>query len=82
MFQDGLLLTQGARIIEMAARQRLPTIYSTEEMVLIPSGGREPSFGAARQNVVLARKLAQIGIASFRFDFAGLGDEIVQALGH
>jgi len=48
----------------------------TEEMVLIPSGGREPSFGAARQNVVLARQLAQAGIASFRFDFAGLGDSL------
>lgn len=53
-----------------------PDRGSTEEMVLIPSGGREPSFGAARQNVVLARKLAQIGIASFRFDFAGLGDSL------
>lgn len=53
-----------------------PERGNTEEMVLIPSGGREPSFGAARQNVVLARKLAQIGIASFRFDFAGLGDSL------
>ena len=51
-----------------------PERGNAEEMVLIPSGGREPSFGAARQNVVLARKLAQAGIASFRFDFAGLGD--------
>jgi pimeloyl-ACP methyl ester carboxylesterase len=53
-----------------------PERGSTEEMVLIPSGGREPSFGAARQNVVLARQLAQAGIASFRFDFAGLGDSL------
>jgi pimeloyl-ACP methyl ester carboxylesterase len=53
-----------------------PERGSTKEMVLIPSGGREPSFGAARQNVVLARKLPQIGIASFRFDFAGLGDSL------
>ncbi|MBS0524892.1 MAG: hypothetical protein JSS04_14785 [Proteobacteria bacterium] len=53
-----------------------PERGSSEEMVLIPSGGREPSFGAARQNVVLARKLARIGIASFRFDFAGLGDSL------
>jgi alpha-beta hydrolase superfamily lysophospholipase len=46
----------------------------TDEMVLIPNGGRDPSFGAARQHVVLARRLAQAGIASFRFDFTGLGD--------
>lgn len=53
-----------------------PERGSTEDMVLIPNGGRDPSFGAARQNIVLARRLAQAGIASFRFDFAGLGDSI------
>ena len=53
-----------------------PERGSTEEMVLIPNGGRDPSFGASRQHVVLARRLAQAGIASFRFDFAGLGDSI------
>ena len=62
-----------SRLFGMLCR---PERGSTEEMVLIPSGGREPSFGAARQNVVLARQLAQIGIASFRFDFAGLGDSL------
>jgi alpha-beta hydrolase superfamily lysophospholipase len=44
------------------------------DIVLIPTGGREPSYGAARQNVVLARRLADAGIASLRFDFAGIGD--------
>ena len=53
-----------------------PERSSTEDMVLIPNGGRDPSFGAARQHIVLARRLAQAGIASFRFDFAGLGDSI------
>ena len=33
VFQDGLLLIHGARIVELAARQRLPAIYSTDEMV-------------------------------------------------
>lgn len=46
----------------------------SDDLVLIPNGGRDPSFGAARQHVVLARRLAQAGIASFRFDFTGLGD--------
>lgn len=44
------------------------------DIVLMPTGGREPSYGAARQNVVLARRLAEAGVASFRFDFAGIGD--------
>ena len=43
VFQDGLLLTLGARIVELAARQRLPTIYSTEEMV---RAGGLMSYGA------------------------------------
>ncbi len=51
-----------------------PERGSPSEVVLIPSGGREASYGAARQNVMLARRLAQAGIASFRFDFSGLGD--------
>lgn len=51
-----------------------PDRDSPVDIVLIPSGGREASSGAARQNVVLARQLAQAGIASFRFDFSGLGD--------
>jgi dienelactone hydrolase len=51
-----------------------PERGSPSDIVLIPNGGREPSFGAARQNVVLARRLAEAGIASFRFDFSGLGD--------
>jgi hypothetical protein len=48
----------------------------SDDLVLIPNGGRDPSFGAARQHVVLARRLAQAGIASFRFDFGGLGDSV------
>jgi hypothetical protein len=51
-----------------------PERGSTADVVLIPNAGRDPHFGAARQHVMLARRLAQAGIASFRFDFAGLGD--------
>jgi len=51
-----------------------PERNTPTDIVLIPTGGREPSYGAARQNVVLARRLAEAGIASFRFDFAGIGD--------
>jgi putative ABC transport system substrate-binding protein len=43
MFQDGMLLTHGVRIIELAARQRLPAIYSTDEMV---RAGGLMSYGA------------------------------------
>ena len=43
VFQDGLLLTHGARIVELAAGQRLPAIYGTDEMV---RAGGLMSYGA------------------------------------
>lgn len=42
--------------------------------VVIGNSGRDPHQGVGRFGVVLARRLAAIGIASFRIDFAGLGD--------
>jgi hypothetical protein len=53
-----------------------PDRGSTDDILLIANGGRDPSFGTARQSVVLARRLAQAGIASLRFDFSGLGDSL------
>jgi alpha-beta hydrolase superfamily lysophospholipase len=53
-----------------------PDRGSTDDILLISNGGRDPSFGSARQSVVLARRLAQAGIASLRFDFSGLGDSL------
>ncbi|HYD05621.1 MAG TPA: hypothetical protein VEC60_07840 [Reyranella sp.] len=62
-----------SRLFGMLCR---PARGHSDDVVLIPSNGREPSSGAARQNVALARRLAEAGIASFRFDFAGLGDSL------
>ncbi|CAN5309689.1 hypothetical protein BH10PSE6_BH10PSE6_31670 [soil metagenome] len=63
----------GNRLFGMLCR---PDRGSTDDILLISNGDRDPSFGPARQNVVLARRLAQAGIASFRFDFSGLGDSL------
>jgi pimeloyl-ACP methyl ester carboxylesterase len=60
-----------ARLFGMLCR---PDQAVATEVLLIGNGGRDPHYGASRQNVVLARRLAREGIASFRFDFAGLGD--------
>lgn len=49
---------------------------SGDQILLIGNGGRDPHYGAARQNVDFARHLAKNGIACLRFDFAGLGDSI------
>ncbi len=44
--------------------------------IIIVNTGRDPHYGIARFGVGLARRLAGIGFASLRFDFAGLGDSI------
>ena len=43
-------------------------------VLLIGSIGAIPHQGSARFHVMLARRLAPAGIASFRFDFAGIGE--------
>lgn len=42
--------------------------------VVIPNAGFAPMAGPFRLHVLLAERLAEIGIASLRFDFSGLGD--------
>jgi pimeloyl-ACP methyl ester carboxylesterase len=46
------------------------------DAVLITNSGVNPHFGFARFGVDLARQLAAAGVASLRFDFAGLGDSL------
>ena len=53
-----------------------PANGKTDQILLIGNGGRDPHYGAARQNVDFARHLAKNGIACLRFDFAGLGDSV------
>jgi hypothetical protein len=47
-----------------------------ELAVVIGNPGGDPHHGYARFSVELARRLAAVGIASLRIDFAGLGDSI------
>jgi alpha-beta hydrolase superfamily lysophospholipase len=44
--------------------------------VIIGNTGGDPHYGLARFSVELARRLACLGIASLRIDFAGLGDSL------
>jgi pimeloyl-ACP methyl ester carboxylesterase len=44
--------------------------------VIITNAGRDPHYGFARFGVEFARRLAASGVASLRFDFAGLGDSL------
>jgi dienelactone hydrolase len=44
--------------------------------VIIGNSGGDPHDGFARFSVEFGRRLAQLGIASLRMDFAGLGDSV------
>lgn len=73
---DGAIETPfwfGPRLFGVLSR---PASATTDQILLIGNGGRDPHYGAARQNVDFARHLAKNGVACLRFDFAGLGDSI------
>ena len=53
-----------------------PDHRPASQVVLITNAGRDPHYGFARFGVEFARHLASLGIASLRFDFAGLGDSV------
>lgn len=64
---------KGARLFGMLCR---PERNESDLAVVITNSGRDPHYGSCRQSVSLARQLAQVGIASLRLDFAGLGDSL------
>ena len=53
-----------------------PLTATRGPLVIILNTGRDPRYGVARFGVDFARYLARAGLASFRFDFSGLGDSI------
>jgi pimeloyl-ACP methyl ester carboxylesterase len=64
------------RLFGILCRPRHPL---GKDVVLITNTGVDPHYGFARLSVDLARRLAAEGVASLRFDFAGLGDSLGQA---
>jgi hypothetical protein len=68
-----LCFGEGQRLFGILCRPRQPV---GDYAVLIGNTGRDPHYGVARFGVEFARLLAAQGIASFRIDFAGLGDSI------
>jgi alpha-beta hydrolase superfamily lysophospholipase len=53
-----------------------PDSGAPDRVVLIGNAGHDPHYASARHAVSLSRKLAAAGVASFRLDYAGLGDSI------
>lgn len=65
-------LSFGVGLFGILCRPRVEA--QLDSVVVIGNGGAGPRYGSARFHVFLARRLAANGIASLRFDFAGLGD--------
>ena len=71
--EEALCFGENGRLFGVLCR---PAEGSASKVVIMGNAGRDPHYGAARQNVALARRLARLGIASLRMDFVGLGDSI------
>ena len=69
--ESGVVFDRGEdRLVGIVAQPELQSDIG----VLILVGGPQYRVGSHRQFTQLARSLAEAGIASFRFDFAGMGD--------
>lgn len=53
-----------------------PEKVTSDEIIIVANAGRDPRHSPGRFNVEFSRWLAREGVASLRFDFAGLGDSI------
>jgi len=53
-----------------------PEADTKQNCVIMANSGRDPHHGIARFSVEFARRLAAVGISSFRIDFSGLGDSL------
>lgn len=54
--------------------QPVESVSTNKAVMVIVNTGTEPHHGLGRFSVLLARNLAESGVASFRIDFRGLGD--------
>ena len=69
--ESGVVFDRGEdRLVGVVAQPEI----TSDIGVLILVGGPQYRVGSHRQFTQLARSLAEAGIASFRFDFAGMGD--------
>jgi exosortase A-associated hydrolase 1 len=68
--QASVFECEGDRLIGIAAQPPQPAATG----VVIIVGGPQYRAGSHRQFTLLARQLAEHGIASFRFDYRGMGD--------
>jgi exosortase A-associated hydrolase 1 len=59
---------------ELVGIVSLPELVESDLGVLIVVGGPQYRVGSHRQFVLLARKLADNGVATMRFDYRGMGD--------
>ncbi len=71
--EQALVFGAGARLVGIYTPARAP---AQGQAVVLANSGIVHRVGAGRVTVTLARRLAQAGIASLRFDMSGLGDSV------
>jgi len=75
--EEPLRFGPDGRLFGILCRPAPPVRMRDQAVILVNSSGN-PSHGFARLAVRLARRLASNGVASFRIDFAGLGDSLAE----
>ena len=74
MIEQTLVFGPQAHLVGTACLPERGKARHEKTMVLLTNAGVIPRIGPHRVNVRLARRLADLGLASFRFDLSGLGD--------
>ena len=67
-----VFVCQGLELLGIASIPTTQSVHDTGVVVLV--GGPQYRIGSHRQFTLLCRHLAEQGIASFRFDYHGIGD--------
>lgn len=74
MHEQSLVIGPGGRIVATITYPQAGRALSGAPVALLTNAGVIPRYGPRRINVKLAQRLAALGIASVRFDLAGIGD--------
>ncbi|KNZ34090.1 MAG: hypothetical protein AD742_01265 [Methylibium sp. NZG] len=74
MIEQTLIFGQDKHLVGTVTLPTNPMAGHAQTMAILTNAGVIPRIGPHRLNVRLARRFAELGIATLRFDMSGLGD--------